>query len=165
MLTHIPVRSSASVGSESEPEVDLREEHTLPGFWTERCMVVQPLGCRGKRTLLRSTAQSLLGVLERIWTNVVTSSLSEREFSFPVQNDPLSLFCLSKKCTYDFWFFTNSTWSLRAKNNKYGKHLIQNNMFIQRSVDSGRNGPPLMWSAASVCVNVWGGCCVFKLDV
>lgn len=25
-------------------------------------------------------------------------------------------------------------------------------MFIQRPVDLGRNGPPLMWSAASVCV-------------
>lgn len=33
-------------------------------------------------------------------------------------------------------------------------------MFIQRPVDLGRNGPPLMWSAASVCVCVFMRVCV-----
>lgn len=86
---------------------------------------------------------------------------------------PLGPLFHSKECRYDFWFQTNSTWSLEGKNNKYGKHLIQNNMFIQRPVDFGRNGPPLMWSAASVCMCVFMHVCmcvcagsrVFGLDV
>lgn len=62
------------------------------------------------------------------------------------------------ECSYDFWFHTNSTWSLKGKNNKYGKHLIQNNMFIQRPVDfRGWEGPLLMWSSASarLCMCVY----------
>lgn len=63
------------------------------------------------------------------------------------------------ECSYDFWFHTNSTWNLKGKNNKYGKHLIQNNVFIQRPVDfGGWKGPSLMWSSASarscMCVYV-----------
>lgn len=47
----------------------------------------------------------------------------------------------------------------QGKNNKYGKHSIQNNMFIQRPVDlRGVDGPPLMWSAASACVCVFRAC-------
>lgn len=108
-----------------------------------------------------------------ICTNVVTSSHSEREFSVPVWSIlPSPWLFHMMECSYDFWFRTNSTWSLKGKNNKYGKHLIQNNMFIQRPVDfGGWKGPLLMWSTASVCVFVHvclcagAGCRVFALDV
>lgn len=33
-------------------------------------------------------------------------------------------------------------------------------MFIQRAVDLGKNEPPLMWSAASMCVCVWVAVCL-----
>ena len=74
------------------------------------------------------------------------------------------------ECSYDFWFHTNSTWSLEGKNNKYGKHLIQNNMFIQRPVDfRGWTGPLLMWSCqrmlVRVCLCAGAGCRVFALGL
>lgn len=82
--------------------------------------------------------------------------LARKGILHPFSEPSLGPLFYSKECTYEFWFCTNSTWSLEGKNNKYGKHLIQNNMFIQRPVD-WRGLDPL-WCGYSVFgLDVWGG--------
>lgn len=146
------------IGSDSALAVDLHHgAHTLPAF-VENARLAVRRDLHGEKTTSQQHSAAFVRCVtsnwgnRRICTNVVTSSRSEREFLFPFRSVPLGPLFRSKECTYDFWFHTNSTWSLSWKNNKYGKHLIQNNMFIQRPVDLRRNGPPLLWSAASVCV-------------
>lgn len=85
--------------------------------------------CNEESGAIEESAQMLLQVLAR---KGILVPLSERSLG------PLFH---SKECIYDFWLGTNSTWSLEGKNNKYGKHLIQNNMFIQRPVDLGGMDP------------------------
>lgn len=51
------------------------------------------------------------------------------------------------------WFLVSYQFHLERKNNKYGKHWIQNNLFIQRPVDLGEEWTP----SDVVCCQ-----CVFK---